>query len=408
MSENISAEKHSHPIVFLFLNLPFGVLAGYVTVTYGNLFQQAGISTAVIASVIAATMIPQIIKFLWAPLSDTTLSLKKWYLLSCILTAAGILSTALIPIKESSIPLLTTIFVISNVAVSFLGNTVNGLAAYDIPEEMKGRVSGYSQAGNLGGSGLGGGAGLWIDHYYHNQQIGAVTLTIACLLCCFGLLYVKEPIISIRTEKIGKTLQNLFKDVWQTVKTKLGWLAMILCFLPLSTGAASNLWAAVSNDWHANPNTVAIATGVASGFITAGGALIGGFICDRMNRQMAYILFGLSQVLCAVGMAYCPHTQLMYIVWTSLYAFTLGLAYAGFSAFVFEAIGKGAAATKFSVYACLSNIPITYMTTVDGWAHTKYGATGMLDTEALLGVVGILLFLILTRLADRKPTVVMK
>ncbi len=138
------------------------------------------------------------------------------------------------------------------------------------------------------------------------------------------------------------------------------------------------------------------------GLITAGGCLLGGWICDRGNRQIAYVVFGLLQALCCVAMAYCPHTEIMYIVWTSLYAFTLGLAYAGFSAFVFEAIGRGAAATKFTVYASLSNAPIYYMTIVDGWAQTHYGSSGMLNTEAVFAVFGIVLFLGLLKYANRE------
>ncbi len=59
-----------------------------------------------------------------------------------------------------------------------------------------------------------------------------------------------------------------------------------------------------------------------------------------------------------VGMAYAPRTEMMFILWTSFYAITLGLSYAGFTAFTLEAIGKGAAATKYNIFASLSNSPI--------------------------------------------------
>ena len=52
-----------------------------------------------------------------------------------------------------------------------------------------------------------------------------------------------------------------------------------------------------------------------------------------------------------------------------IYAFITGLTYAGFSAFVLEAMGLGAAATKFSLFASLSNMPIAYMTSIDDWAY---------------------------------------
>ncbi len=407
MTDSIAVHKehkHSHPIVFMFLVLPFGISSGYVTVAYSYLFSKAGVPVEEIAALVGASLLPHVIKFLWAPLVDVTLSLKKWYLLSGIITAICIFLTGILPIKESSLPIITIIVVLANVAVSFLGITTNGLAAYEIPPEMKGRVSGYMQAGNLGGAGLGGGAGLWLAQNLSQTWMSTGILAMACALCGLGLIFVREPLSTVKAEKALHTMQNLFRDIWLTLKSRMGILALVLCFLPLGTGAASNLWAAVAGDWHASANTVAFVTGLMSGLITAAGSLIGGWICDRMDRKLAYIVFGFLMVICAVAMAFSPHTEIMYIVWTSFYAFALGLSYAGFSAFVFEAIGKGAAATKFTVYASLSNFPIYYMTIIDGWAHTHYGPSGMLNTEAVFGVIGIVLFFILLAFANKKKT----
>jgi PAT family beta-lactamase induction signal transducer AmpG len=407
MNKNISLTSdrpyaYANPLVFLVLILPFGVTSGYVTVTFAYLFSKAGISVEAIAALVGASLLPQVFKFLWAPLVDVSLSLKKWYILSGIITAAGLLATGILPIKESSLPLLTVIVIVFNVAVSFLGTAVNGLAAHDTPDRLKGRVGGYIQAGNLGGSGIGGGAGLWLAEHLTNPWMPAAILSFSCLLCCLALFFVKEHPSTVQAERFSKTLKNLLEDMWQTFKTRLGVLAMVLCFLPLGTGAASNLWAAVAGNWQASANTVAFVTGVVSGLITAAGCLFGGWICDKGNRQIAYVAFGLMQAVCAVAMAYSPHTEVMYIFWTTAYAFTLGLSYAGFSAFVFEAIGKGAAATKFTVYASLSNAPIYYMTIIDGWAQTHYGARGMLNTEAAFAVIGVFLFWGLLKYANRE------
>src|SRR5206468_10281989 len=86
-------------------------------------------------------------------------------------------------------------------------------------------------------------------------------------------------------------------------------------------------------------------------------------------------------------------TESMYVVFTLAYGFIQGLTYAAFAAVTLEAIGLGAAATKYNVYASLSNMPIAYMTLVDGWAHTRWGAGGMLGVEAAIGVAGIALFI---------------
>jgi len=112
-----------------------------------------------------------------------------------------------------------------------------------------------------------------------------------------------------------------------------------------------------------------------------------------MNRKAAYVLYGVLQALCAAAMAIAPRTESMYIVFTMLYAFITGLTYGGFSAFVLEAMGLGAAATKSNLFASLSNMPIAYLTWVDGWAHDCWGARGMLLIEAAMGLDGLVIFL---------------
>jgi len=104
---NEAKPSHAHPSIFLFLVLPFGVSGGFVTVTLAYLFSKAGISMEAIAGLSAATILPGVLKFLWAPLVDAFLTLKKWYLLSGIVTAAGIFCMGIFPIKESSLADLT-------------------------------------------------------------------------------------------------------------------------------------------------------------------------------------------------------------------------------------------------------------------------------------------------------------
>jgi MFS family permease len=369
-------------------------MTGYVTITLAYLFAREGISVEKIAALVGAVLLPNILRFIWAPLVDSTLSLKKWYLYANIVSAFGILATGILPIMESSLSLLTLIVIFSSFTVTFLSQASEGLMAHSVPDESRGRASGFFQAGNLGGIGLGGGAGLWLAQRLPEEWMVAAILAFISLLCGTGLIFLKEPKSGIREFRLSKTYRNLFADVWSTLKRKVGILAMIICFLTLGTGAASNLWSAVAQDWGASADTVALVTGVFGGLITAAGCILGGWICDRMNRRNAYLLFGFLGALCAVGMAYSPKTELMYIIWTSVYAIVLGFSYAGFSAIALEAIGKGAAVTKYNIYAALGNAPIYLMIYIEGWAHTRWGPTGMLNIEALFAVLAIIIFLV--------------
>src|SRR5690349_7130954 len=125
------------------------------------------------------------------------------------------------------------------------------------------------------------------------------------------------------------------------------------------------------------------------GIVSAIGSVIGGYLCDRMDRKFAYALFGVFLAAGVLGMAVAARTEAMFIVFTLLYAFVQGLNYASFSAVVLEAIGRGAAATKYNIYASLSNMPIAYMTIVDGKAYDRWHANGLLAADALTGLVAV-------------------
>ena len=57
-----------------------------------------------------------------------------------------------------------------------------------------------------------------------------------------------------------------------------------------------------------------------------------------------------------------------------------------------EAIGRGAAATKYNIYASLSNMPIAYMTIVDGKAYDHWHANGLLVADAAAGLAAVAFF----------------
>ncbi|MFO1414393.1 MAG: MFS transporter [Burkholderiales bacterium] len=382
----------AHPAVFMVLCAPFGVVSGFLSVAIGFLLSQAGVGVEEIAALVAASFIPQTWKFLWAPVADTTLTAKRWYVIACVVSAAGVYAIAALPATRASLPWLYAIAVLSSFATTFLAMAAESLLAYDTPPDRKGRASGWYQAGNLGGGGLGGGAGLWLAQVLPAPWMSGAILAAACLACCLALRFIREPVRPPRGAHYGQDLANVVRDLWSVVKARSGMLALLICFLPLGTGAASGLWSAVAKDWSASADTVALVTGVVGGIASAIGCFMGGWVCDRMERKNAYALFGLLLALCAVGMAAAPKTENSYIVFTTIYSWISGLSYAGFTAIVLETIGQGAAATKYNVFASLSNVPIAYMIVVDGWAHGRFGADGMLYVEAAFGVAAIGVF----------------
>ena len=125
----------------MLLILPYGIMGGYITVTIAFLLTKAGIPLVQVAPLVAMTLLPKILKFLWAPLVDTTLTLKKWYVLSNIMTAIGILITGILPFKAGYLALFSIIIFWGSFANTFLAMATASLIAYDTPDNFKGRAS---------------------------------------------------------------------------------------------------------------------------------------------------------------------------------------------------------------------------------------------------------------------------
>lgn len=395
VSERVTPERLAHPVLFLILFLPMGITNGYVIVTLGYLLTHAGVSVPSVAGLVAVSLLPQTWKFLWAPIVDTTLSVKGWFFLSSVLTGLLMVGAAIIPSTAANLGLIGALVFAFNVTVSFNTMAADSLMAHSTALEQKGRAGGWSQAGNLGGTGLGGGAGLWLAQHVAMGWVAGAALGIACILSSAALLLLREPPAEHRTKDYLDSLAYVGRDIWSVVKVRGGFLALVLMSLPVGVGAAQNLWASVAGDWHATADTVALINGALGGVISMFGCVAGGLICDKMDRKTAFNLFSVVLAMSALAMAIAPRTEAMFVVFTCLYAFIMGFSYAAFGAVVLEAIGAGAAATKYNLLASVANVPIIYLTEIDGWAHSFWGSGGMLVTEAVVAVAGTGLFILI-------------
>jgi len=382
----------THPIVYLVLYLPYGIAVGYATVTLGWLLSQAGASVEAVAALASMMFLANTWKVLWSPLIDTTLTARAWYMIGLVATAAAVAGTAFMPLEVRYMPAFDGLVLMAGVAGTLTSIAVDRLMAFDVPDHLKGQAGGWSQAGNLGGAGLGGGAGLWVAEHLHQPVLAGAVLALMCLVCGLPLLGLHEPGRVGAGKSYMATLVETGRDVWSLIKGRIGLLACFIMLLPIGSGGLQQLWAPIAKDWHAGADEVALVGGLLSGLVSIPGCIVGGYIADRIDRKRAYSLFGVALSAAAIGMALTPRTPLSFLVWACIYNATTGFCYGAYSAVTLEAVGKGAAGTKFNLISSISNAPILFVTLVDGWAETQFGASGMLYVEATMGVAGVLIY----------------
>jgi PAT family beta-lactamase induction signal transducer AmpG len=164
----------------------------------------------------------------------------------------------------------------------------------------------------------------------------------------------------------------------------------------VGSAAITNLISSVGPDYHASDAQVAWVSGIAGGLLAALGCMLGGFICDHMSRMAAYALAGLLSAVFSAWMALGKASPFTYTGGYAGYALSAGIAYAAFTALELEVLGKRrhAAGTAYSLLGSSGNLPISYMTWIDGAAYKRSGARGLMGADALANAVGALLLLV--------------
>jgi len=363
--------RFARPITFFVLYLPNGISSGFITVTLPFMLTRAGVSVAATASVVAIALLPNAWRFVCAPVVDLTLTLRRWYLLGLVACAASLLALGMLPAGPDSVALITMAALLSQVGAVIQGAPVGGTMAHCVADAQKGRAAGWYQAGNLGGTGLGGGAGVWLASHYSAAVAGAA-LAAAMLVCATALAFTPDVARARSGERLASRLREIGRDFRELARLPEARLVLAMILMPFSIGAASNLWSAVAPDWNASPGLVALATGGLSGVVAAIGCVAGGWVADRVGRWWLFFGAGAAMALVAIGMVAAPRTPGGYAAGVLCYALTQGLSYASFSALVLHVIGRGAAATKYAALSSIGNIPVAYMTALDGWAHDRW------------------------------------
>ncbi len=352
-----------------------------------------------IADVVAIAGIPWVWYFAYSPIVDLGLRRRTWILISA--PAAGVLCAIAILLAGGALPLLTTILFVAS-AIAVLQSTVNGTLLTELDPAVRGRASGWVQAGNLGAGAIGGGVAIWL----------AGVASIPVLAVCIFLLIVGPAAAALLIQEapqeaqhgdsgsFGASLRATFGPLWRDLRgTFLAprtWFGLIFFLSPVGCGALANLISSMGPDYRATDSEVLWVTGIASGLLSAAGAFAGGYLCDRMNRMVAYAVGGVLTAVFAAYMMLGPHNGFTYGVGYSGYSIANGFSYAVFTALVLEVLGsrRKASGTAYAILLSSGNLPISYMTWLDGVGYKRWGARGLTGVDAITEGGGALLLLL--------------
>jgi len=381
-----------HLWVWAVLYFPYGLTFGFPAIALGYLGTKAGLPVSLTASIIGMTFLAAGWKFVWAPIVDYTLTRKRWYWLAIATVSAGLLALTTVPLSTRTVPIVSLLVLLTSVSATFVAFATEGLMVHNTPAHLRGRAAGWFQSGNQFGQTAGGGIGLWLMNHTPSPWMAGATLAAIIGTCALVTLGLEEPPRELTDASVRDRAADAWRNLLEVLRSRAGRLGLFLAILPIGTGASQYLFGSIGPEWNAPADMVSLVLGLGGGVAIVAGCFAGGRLADRVDKPTSYaISCGLGLLAC-VGIALSPRTAVGYAASTLFYTFTLGMVAASFTGLVLAVIGHAAAATKINLFFAINTLFSLGVLRVAGWAHDAWASTGMLYTEAALGVAALILF----------------
>jgi PAT family beta-lactamase induction signal transducer AmpG len=366
-----------------------GIIQGGVL---AYIMRQQGISGLRASQLISLLSLPTMIYFLWSPLTDFLVRRRTWLLLgglsAGVLTAAALIERNLA--SRSAVGLMFLGACCSQLVVSSCGGMMGAMRV----ERAKRIAGSFYQGGSLA---FGAASVFVLVLVYTRADHIWLAVAAAILIAGPALMAVAAPRHDLIVERNpGETLRR----IWDEFKsTFLRWRALpytLLMVFPLASGSAVGLLPGIAQDYGVNGQHVAWMNGLAGALLMAAGSLTATLISARIRASVAYLILALVNAATLAILWLGPQRPATYFLGVTLYLFTVGTAYAMFTAVVLEFLGSSgkSGSGRYSIINSLGNVPVVYMLVLDGWGGNRWGPRGLSGTEAVAGAVAASILLI--------------
>jgi MFS transporter, PAT family, beta-lactamase induction signal transducer AmpG len=416
-----AATANERPWLFAFLiaadaAISLGLLGGGLS----YLLRTQGIDPGRSAGIISLLSLPHSIYFLWGPITDFWLRRRTWLVLAAV-AAAATFAVAFMEPRLASHRAVALMFAGACFGV-VVPAACGGMMGTLKDEANRRRAGAAYQIGSLA---IGAIVVFTVVSLSAHTSIAAIGLVVAAMIVAPSLFafaappqeLIREPgAIEVRPIRFVpkilvrwfRLLQRALAPVWSEFKTTfLRWEAIpytLLITAPFCSGALIGLLPGLAVDYGVTGAQVAWINGVGGALLTAAGAYCASLIPVRVRASIAFPVAGLVNSATAAVLAFGAQRPAVYFTGTVLFLFTIGAGYALFTGVVLEFLGGSgkSGSTRYSIMNSLGNLPVPYMTFLDGRAYAHWGPRGMPAAETILGASGATVLLVFSIYAARR------
>ena len=365
--------------------VPYGVVGSFAGTVIPRLAERAGRGTDEIGKFELLLLLPTVVQFLYAPIVDVGPKRKHWLVIVTLLGAAALFAA----FQMTTLNALVAFGVLAQLISGLVGSCVGGLMAIVLPDDVRGRGSSWYFVGNMSGGAASAWAALYMFDHGVAPTIVALTLVAMMVIPSLFILKVTEPERD-NVRSLGEVLGTTAREARAVIGNKKGLTSLLLCASPVGTAALLNLFSGMTGPYHASDTMVELVNGPGNAALTAVGSLIGGWICDRYNRRVMYLLSGTLIAVVGTAAALSPMSSTTY-AWSVLVYFVLaGFCWSAFGAVVLDTIGEGGktASTQYAMFFSAGNAALAYMAYVDSRFSNVFAGDAILEIAGVI-VLGL-------------------
>ena len=394
---------HERPWLFAFLIAPMAVLSnGIIAGALSYLLRNQGVDPGREGSIIALLSLPPAIYFLWSPVTDFWIRRRTWLMAAAAASAALMLVAFHQPSLAASqaVALMFLSACCGQLIVASCGGMMGTLHG----EANRRRAGSFYQGGSLAFGAL---AVFVLVSLAARLHPGALGLICAAMIALPSLIALAEP-----EERMpdGRSVRKTLSHIWKEFKgTFFRWEAIpytLTITFPMGSGALIGLLPGLAADYHVTGQQVAWINGLAGALLMAGGAISATLIPAKVRAPVAYLLVCLTNALSTAVLWLGPQRPSVYLAGVVLFLFTVGASYALFTAVVLEFLGFSgkSGSSRYAIINSLGNLPVAYMSYLDGRAYTHWGPRGEPGADAAFSAIGGTLLLAYFLFLGRRKT----
>jgi len=377
---------HERPWLFNFLIAPDAIISlGLIGGALSYLLRNEGVDPARAASIVGLLSVPHAIYFLWGPVTDFWMRRRTWLIAGAASSATALLLAFYQPKLSGSLA-VTLLFLTACFGV-VVAAACGGIMGTLRSERNRRRAGAFYQSGSLAFGAIAVFVLVSLAQRHSLAFLSWILVAMIVLPALAALLAPPQP--ELGAEGAGEILARIGREFKSTF---LRWEAIpytLLITSPASSGAMIGLLPELARDYGVSGRQVAWMNGLGGALLMASGAYAATLIPAKVRTPIAYCLVGLTNAATLAVLAVGPLRPAVYFAGTVFFLFSIGAGYALFTGVLLEFMGHSgkSGSARYAIINSLGNLPVAYMSWMDGRGYAHWGPRGMPGTDAVVSAV---------------------